>query len=166
MDRWRVVLVLIAACVGTAAAQDVGVTGLASNTEFQARAGLLGDEGGEVGLWGAWLEEIDDEESRWGGGVYATYDIAQDAAFPIGNLFPFGLAEGVLPPTIPCDIYLGGLAGVLEGSEPDAIAGLFSGLRFDFLALEGHWRPDADVWNELPAELDEWTLMVAARWQF
>jgi len=159
-------LVLAIAAVAGAADPNMAVTGIGSNEQFQGRFGLVGDDGGQIGLFGAYLEDaIGDDDERYGGGIYATYPIARDAKFPLGNLLPFGWGEG-LPETVAGDVYIGGLAGLLEGS--DCIAGLIAGVRFGFLTIDYQWQPDEDVWHELPALDDQHKLFIGGslQWRF
>jgi len=106
----------------------------------------------EIGLYGVWQDGLQpDGEEAWGGGVYATYDVAH------GEF-------AILQMQVPIVWYVGGMAGFLS-PDPiklsrhtiDASASLLTGLSFGGekvrIGVEYLYALSPSLWKEL-AEVD------------
>lgn len=103
----------------------------------------------EIGGFGIWADGLTEgEEAAWGGGVYATYDVVQDAQFT------------VLQYSVPATIYIGGQLGVIDrDTGDDAVAALMTGVSFGDdkirIGVEYQYILDQDLWQELGAIDDQ-----------
>jgi hypothetical protein len=135
------------------------VTTYGNDNMLGVRAGVRPWEGrtelGVLGFWMDGLQEGDEksdtgsnQQESWGGGIYGTYDVVQDAEFT------------VLSYQVPIDIYVGGQLGALHraDSDEDATAALLTGMSFGDagirLGVEYQYALTDDLWKEL-APMDD-----------
>lgn len=120
------------------------VTALGSDDLLSLRVGTRPWNGRtELGLFGEWLDGLKEgEDEAYGGGIYGTYDVIQDADFT------------VLSYSIPTNIYIGGQLGALhrEDSDEDATAALMTGINFGDekirIGVEFRHVLDKQLWKE------------------
>jgi hypothetical protein len=167
MKRWMAVLVLMAAVVTPCLAEDTGSDGwtatmLGSDDLLEARVGTrpFGDKT-EIGMFGLWVDGLaEGEEEAYGGGVYATYDLVQDAEFKILSF------------AVPVTWLVGGQMGALhcEDSDEDATASLLTGMTFGGkkirLGVEAQYILDNDLWKEFSKVDDSTRILFTAQYRF
>lgn len=172
-----VFLGVVTACGSPAWTEEVAaehhwiVTAYGSDDLLGVRAGLRPWEGRtELGLFGMWMDGLSlgdgksdeggNQQESGGGGVYATYDVVQDAQFT------------VLSYQVPINIYVGGQLGVLHraDSDEDATAGLMTGLSFGDAAIrigvEYQYLLDKELWKELGAIDDNHRILLTLGLRF
>ena len=119
----------------------------------------------EIGLFGIWMDGLvegdqksDDSVNQlesWGGGVFATYDVVQDAAFT------------VLSYQVPVDVYVGGQLGAvhLDNGNDDATAALMTGVMFGDagvkIGVEYSYQLSRDLWKEFGTFDDKHRLLLS-----
>jgi|GEM_PF-3278990 len=146
-------------------------TAYGSDDMLGLRVGMRPWEGrAEIGLFGLWMDGLaeGDEKSdtgpnqqeAWGGGIYGTYDVVQQAEFT------------VLQYQMPVDIYVGGQLGLLHraDSDEDATAMLMTGISFGDggvrLGVEYQYLLDEDLWKEFGAFDDKHRLLLVIGMRF
>jgi hypothetical protein len=117
---------------------------LAKDGEVQARVALWPAEGvrAKVGPFVAW----NDDGNIWTGGAFATYDLMQQQDFR------------VLFVEVPATLYVGGMIGATDASDPKAVVRLLTGLDFGDgptrLGFEIQYGLDRDFWRQLGDDAD------------
>lgn len=139
------------------------VTAVGNSDLLSLRVGITPWQGRtELGLYGIWLDGLteDAEGEGFGGGLYATYDVVQDADWTIMSF------------SVPVTYYAGGQLGVLHGedSDEDAQASFLTGLTFGDdrvrIGVEYSYLLDDGLWKEFGTIDDNHRLMLTLGWQF
>lgn len=165
--RHVVWMLIVAMCVaGTVLGQEksdgLAITGLGSDDLLSLRVGVRPWQGRtEIGGYGIWLDGLKEgEDEAYGGGIYGTYDVVQDANFTLLNV------------QVPIVWYAGGQIGFLhrEDSDEDAGASLMTGLSFGDekvrIGVEYQYMLDQDLWKEFGAIDDRGRLLLRLSYQF
>jgi hypothetical protein len=144
MKTWTV-LMIVALLAATGFAEGTWpITTVGSDDLASQRIGWRPDKGRtEFGGYVIWMDGVAGPDTEgFGGGVYGTYDLVQNAEF------------NVLWYTVPVTWLVGGELGALEREDAneDAMAGLFTGISFGDerirIGVEYHYLLDKDLWRE------------------
>jgi hypothetical protein len=115
----------------------------------------------EMGVFGIWHDGLTEaEQEAFGVGVYATYDVVNDATFKVLNV------------QVPVTWYAGGQLGAAErkGVAADATAALMTGVSFGGakvrIGLEFQYFLDETLWREFGAIDENARLMLAMAYRF
>ena len=115
----------------------------------------------ELGGFAIWMDGLKEgEDEAAGGGVYATYDVVQDAQFTL------------LSYQIPVTIYAGGQMGFLhrEDSDEDAVCSLLTGVTFGDsrtrIGIEYQYLLDESLWKEFGPIDDRGRLLLSLAMRF
>lgn len=165
MIRTWLAVFMVLACAGLGLAQETDgwtVTAVGSDDLLSLRVGTRPWQGRtEIGGYGVWLDGLaEGEDEAYGGGVYATYDVVEDAQFT------------VLTYQVPVSIYVGGQMGVLhrEDSDEDAGAALMTGLSFGDtqtrIGVEYQYLLNEDLWKEFGTVDDQGRLLLTLQRRF
>jgi len=160
-----IIIGVVTACGGPAYAADPNetrnwaATAYGSDDMLGLRVGMRPWGGRtELGLFGMWLDGLaagdaksdsgSNQQECFGGGVYGTYDVVQQAEFTI------------IKYQMPIDIYIGGQLGMIHraDSDEDATAMLMTGLAFGDggirIGVEYSYALTRDYWKEF-ADIDD-----------